>query len=227
MLSKQKVIVALDGMSEDRSLALAEEIKDVVWGFKVNDLLLECGVSIVEKLSKLGGVFADPKLCDIPNTVGNSVKRLADSGADLITVHSSAGRMALEKACMQRGQANILAITVLTSLDELDTNYLYQRSPSKAVLSLANFAKNAGVQGVVCSPVELSTLKEKGEFESLLKVTPGVRPSWYGAADDQKRVSTPLEAVNNGASYLVIGRPITKSENPVEAVRKIAQELAS
>jgi orotidine-5'-phosphate decarboxylase len=226
MLSKDRVIVALDGMSEQQSLALAQEVKGFVWGFKVNDLLLQSGISIVEKLSKLGRVFADPKLCDIPNTVGNSVRRLAEAGADLITVHTSAGRTALERACKERGEARILAITVLTSLDELDTNYLYKRNPVNAVLSMANFAKDAGVQGIVCSPIELSTLKEKGGFESLLKVTPGIRPSWYGVEDDQKRISTPHEAINNGASYLVIGRPITKSENPVDAAKKISEELA-
>jgi len=220
-----KIIVALDAMSEADSLSLAESLQDVVWGFKVNDLLISSGVKIVEKLKRFGNVFADPKLYDIPNTVGNSVARLSGAGADLITVHSSAGKDALEKANERRGDASILAITVLTSFSNEDSLTIFKQEPEQAVLSLAAFANDCGVQGVVCSPRELNALSSVLP-DSFMRVTPGVRPSWYGISDDQSRVATPRAAVDAGASCLVVGRPITKSEDPVFAAKRIAEELA-
>jgi orotidine-5'-phosphate decarboxylase len=225
MSAASKVIVALDSMGEEESLLLAEQLSGSVWGFKVNDLLLECGVSIIAKLKPFGRVFADPKLYDIPNTVGNSVARLSDAGADIITVHSSAGERAMEQAAAKRGSAEIFAITVLTSFSPEETKELFKASPIDAVSSLAMRAQACGVQGVVCSPEELEILSKTLE-PNFKKLTPGVRPAWYGTKDDQSRVATPKQAVERGADYLVIGRPITKSDNPREAAQKIVEELA-
>src|SRR5689334_17776634 len=118
---KDKIIVALDGMTRSEALELATALKGSVWGFKVNDLLIQCGLEIVRELKKFGGVFADPKLSDIPNTVGNSVRVLAAAGADLITVHASASAASLKAAVAEAGPSRILAITVLTSMSDEDS----------------------------------------------------------------------------------------------------------
>lgn len=214
-----KIIVALDGVSEDRALDLAKSLSGNVWGFKVNDLIVEYGVSIVKKLKAYGNVFADPKLHDIPNTVANSVKRFAEVGADLITVHASAGRAALKAAADSRGNSSVLAITALTSLSEHDTKEIYTLSPQAVVEKFARLASESGLQGVVCSPQELKFLSNY----LLLKVTPGVR--LQKTQDDQTRVATPKEAIDAGASLLVIGRPITESKDPLETVKEINKQV--
>lgn len=221
------VIVALDGMSRSEALALAKELSGHVWGFKVNDLLLDCGVEIISELSALGGVFADPKLHDIPNTVKNSVAKIAAAGADLITVHGSAGPDALQAAVSACGNSKILAITVLTSHSAETAKAVFRTSIEEAVLAFAKSAAESGVHGVVCSPKELGLLSEFEPAKKLLKVTPGVRPEWYQKADDQSRVMTPKEAVSLGADYLVIGRPIAADAEPVKAADRINEELAA
>ena len=208
-------------MSEREALALAERLSGSVWGFKTNDLLIECGVSIVTKLKKFGNVFADPKLHDIPNTVANGVTRLVDAGADLISVHASGGIEMMEAAADASGQSRILAISVLTSLDE-DNAHLIFGNPIKAkVLQFARDADFAGIPGLVCSPKELQI----PGLPDLFKVVPGIRPEWYSKGDDQKRVATPASATSDGADLLVIGRPITGADDPAEAVEKTNQEV--
>lgn len=215
-----KIIVALDGITEAKALELAKSLSGHVWGFKVNDLLVEYGVSVVKKLKEYGNVFADPKIHDIPNTVANSVKRFAEVGADLITVHASAGREALKAAGKNSGNSKILAITALTSLTEQDTKEIYNLSPQAVVEKFAALAVECGLHGVVCSPQELRFIST---YSSLLKVTPGVRPQ--AVKDDQSRVATPQKAIADGASFLVIGRPITESEDPLVTVKEINSQI--
>ena len=226
-VSKSPIIVPLDGMSLDASLALAERLSGSVWGFKVNDLLLGHGVSVVTALKRFGKVFADPKLHDIPNTVANGVRALSDAGADLITVHGSGGRAMLEAAVKNSGKAQILAVTVLTSLSDSDAQELFACTARDAVARFATIAAAVGVHGIVCSPQELPLLNASPSLANLLKVTPGVRPSWHGKADDQVRTLTPGEAIRAGATHLVVGRPITHHENPVEAVALINSEVSA
>ena len=220
-----KVIVALDGIDEKRVLELAQELSGTAWGFKINDQLLLNGAGLLTKLKAFGSVFADAKVHDIPNTVGNSVKVLSSAGADLITVHASGGRAMLEAAVKNAGSAKILAITVLTSLGELDTKQLFGRSVKDSVANFAGLAVDCGVPGIVCSAADLAILNETGAKAPAMKVTPGIRPSWYGKADDQTRIMGPGEAIRSGASLIVIGRPITDSNNPREALSKINQEI--
>lgn len=221
-----KIIVALDAMTRGQALELAGRLKGNVWGFKVNDLLLDCGLSIVKELKEFGGVFADPKLHDIPNTVGNSVRKLSSVGADLITVHASGGRRMMEEAAKASDGAEILAVTVLTSLSDDEASESYQGISQELVPKFAMMAADSGVHGIVCSPKELSLLGSIEKLGSLKKVTPGVRPAWYGKKDDQSRVTTPSQAVSMGASYLVVGRPITGHDDPAEAASLINEELA-
>ncbi len=223
---ESKIIIPLDGMTQSEALLMAEQLSGAVWGFKVNDLLLACGVSIIEKLKRYGRVFADAKLHDIPNTVGNSIRQLEDGGADIITVHASGGIEMLRKAAAEAKRASVIAVTVLTSLTPSDTQEIFVRTPGQAVLDLARLVRRAGLGGIVCSPAELDLLAADAELKQLIKVTPGVRPMWYQKGDDQRRTKTPREALDAGATYLVIGRPITGHDDPRQAVGLVDAELA-
>lgn len=208
MRNRNKIIVALDGLSEKEALRMARILKGYAWGFKVNDLLFENG-GIIHKLKKFGNVFADAKLHDIPNTVANSVKRLSSLGADLITVHAEGGVEMMKAAKKNAGRSKILAVTVLTS-----------DAPNiKKVTRLALNAMRAKVDGIVCSGQDLAVSRNISGWESLLKVVPGIRPIWYKKKDDQKQTIIPQKALELGAHYLVIGRPITGAKNPVKVLR--------
>ena len=207
---KQNIIVALDGISRQEALKIAKSLKGLVWGFKVNDLLFD-STSIIKRLKKYGRVFADAKLYDIPNTVANSVARLSESGADIITVHAAGGVKMMQTAKQVAGKSKIIAVTVLTSCEG---NF------KRNVLSLAKDALRAGVDGVVCSTREVSYVSKK-----LLKIVPGIRPAGHISKDDQKRTATPQEAMQSGADFVVIGRPITQSKNPVLTTQQILNEI--
>lgn len=207
MVNSNKIIVALDGISEKEALRIAKLLKGHVWGFKVNDLLFY-DVAIMHKLKKFGKVFADAKLCDIPNTVSNCVKRLSSAGADLITVHASGGIEMMRAAKKSADKSKILAVTILTSSE---TN-------SGKVVRLTHDALKANVDGIVCSGHDLLSIRRIPGVQSLLKIVPGIRPNWYKKKDDQKRTITPKEAFARGADYLVIGRPILNAKNPINAL---------
>lgn len=210
MKYSNKIIIALDGMSSAEALRFAKKLKGSVWGFKVNDLLFSDS-NIIRKLKNFGKVFADAKLYDIPNTVANSVKKLRDAGADIITVHASGGVEMMKFAKKNVGKSKIIAVTVLTS----------QNKNSKEVAKLTQDAIKAGVDGIVCSGTDLEIIKNISGSVKLLKIVPGIRPIWYKSKDDQKRKVTPVEAIKLGADYLVIGRPITFAKDPVKAVLKL------
>lgn len=204
------IIVALDNMERQTALELASRLSGKVWGFKVNDLLLEYGCEIVNSLKRFGHVFADPKLHDIPNTVRNSVKRLALAGADLITCHVSGGVNMLRAAVDEAGdKVKIIGVTVLTSLDFDEVRQTYRGWPLERFSDIVAHSK---VHGVVCSAHEIPFWN----LFDLVKVVPGVRPFGNVKGDDQARSCGIVKA-----DYLVIGRPITNSKDPVEAVQKI------
>lgn len=225
--------MALDVDSLDKAKPLVESLAPHVGCFKVGlELLMAVGTpKVVEFVHLLGGqVFCDGKFDDIPNTVGRAAKVVAGMNVKMFNVHASAGVEAMMAAVANKGQSLVLAVTVLTSLDD-DNTYLIFGGPSKAkVLQYARDAKIAGCDGIICSPQELELLGKQNELGSLLKITPGVRPEW-AAAGDQKRIMTPAEAIKAGATALVIGRPITKPPmeigTPVDAAKKIAKEIAS
>lgn len=189
---------------------MAKILKGRVWGFKVNDLLFEDG-RIIAKLKKFGNVFADAKLHDIPNTVGNSVARLSRAGADMITVHGSGGIEMMKAAKQSAGESKILAVTILTSAGT------DQRKATK----IARDAILAGLDGVVCSGSDLLSIERVSGSKALIKVVPGIRPNWYKKKDDQKRTVTPKEALKLGADHLVIGRPILNAKDPIRALSDI------
>jgi len=224
--------VALDVDSLDKAISLVKSLAPYVGCFKVGlELLMAVGApQVVEFVHSLGGqVFLDGKLNDIPNTVGSAAKAVAWLNVKMFDVHASAGIEAMMAAVANKGQSLVLAVTVLTSLEENNAHLIFG-APSKAkVLQFARDAKLAGCDGIICSPQELELLGKQKELGSLLKVTPGVRPEW-AAAGDQKRIMTPAEAIKAGANYLVIGRPITRPPaeigSPVDAAKRIAEEIA-
>jgi orotidine-5'-phosphate decarboxylase len=233
--SADRIIIALDVPTKEAGLALVSRLKDART-FKVGlELFTAEGPALFRKLKALRkAVFLDLKLHDIPNTVAGAVRSAFAHGVQMMTIHASGGREMMAKAAEAarlaatdtgRPKPVLLGVTVLTSLKGADLEEVGQ-SPDVAaqVLRLAGLAKAAGLDGVVCSPQEIEVLRREYGRE-LIIVTPGIRPAW-AAAQDQKRIMTPAEAVAKGADYLVIGRPITGAPAPNEAFLRIVEELA-
>ena len=166
---------------------------------------------IISYASKKGfDIFLDLKLHDIPNTVKKSIEGLVSLPIKMLTIHTSGGKEMMMAAmeAVSGTEIKVFGVTALTSLNNDDTNEIFQRTASAQVNAMLDLAESAGINGVVCSPHELDLVSKR---KSLLSITPGIR--LYDSNDDQKRVMTPKEAINHGADYLVIGRPITASEN--------------
>jgi len=232
MKNSERIIVALDVPDAVDALLLVEQLSTRFKWFKIGLELIvsQQAETVIEGIRENGAnVFLDPKLNDIPNTVGRTVARIADR-IDMINLHALCGIEAMKAAVENAGGAKVLAVTILTSLNGYDLINLGFSSQTctadelvqNRVKHLANLAMNAGCHGIVCSPKDLPAL---GNFD-LLRVTPGVRPSW-ASQDDQKRVMTPLEAFEAGADYLVIGRPLTqpKGMTVIEAADRLVEEI--
>jgi len=233
MEAKDRIIVALDVDSLDKAKSFVENLAPYVGCFKLGlELLTAVGApKVVEFVHSLDGeVFYDGKFNDIPNTIGGAAKAVAGLKVKMFNVHASAGVEAMMAAVANKGQAVVLAVTVLTSLEENNAHLIFGSPIKSKVLQLARDAMVAGCDGIICSPQELEFLGKQKELGSLLKVTPGVRPKW-AAAGDQKRIMTPAEAIKAGATAVVIGRPITKPPaeigTPTDAARKIAEEISA
>lgn len=231
---QDKLIVALDGTTED-ILWWARELRDEVSWVKVGmtNFYAE-GPQLVRQIQEYGyKVFLDLKLHDIPYQVKGAAKQLAQLGVDMITVHASGG-LAMLKAAREgliegakmaaKPVPKLLAVTVLTSLNDEDLATLGIHATSQEqVERLALLAKEAQVDGVVCSPLEARLVSDILGPEALI-VTPGIRPAW-AAANDQARITTPASALKNGSTHLVVGRPITASEKKQEAITLILEEM--
>jgi orotidine-5'-phosphate decarboxylase len=225
-----RLIVALDVPEFDPALPLVDRLPPAA-GIKVGlELFSAEGPRPVEVLRERGrSVFLDLKLHDIPRTVSRAVQAAAGLGVQLLTVHASGGRAMLEAAAAAANDAGpdgpkVLAVTVLTSLDRSDLEETgIPRAPADHALSLARLAIGCGIHGVVCSVHEAAALRSALGPAALI-VTPGIRPS-TGDAGDQKRVSTPADAVRAGASHIVVGRPILDAPDPQVAALAILAEL--
>lgn len=232
-----KLIVALDIDTPDKALALVKELRGVAGMFKIGSTLFTlAGPQIVRDVVASGAkVFLDLKFHDIPHQVAGAARSAAQLGVSLFTIHASGGtemmRAAVEAvtevaAQEHKPRAKVLAVSVLTSID---ANTLTQigvnASPEESVLRLVKLAEQAGVDGVVASPQETQKIRAAIANPSFLIVTPGIRPVGKDAGDDQRRVATPEAALSAGASYLVVGRPITGAPDPVAAAREIANEM--
>jgi orotidine-5'-phosphate decarboxylase len=225
-----RVIVALDFAEVDAALALAEQLDPAHCRLKVGKALFtRSGPGLIERLHELGfEVFLDLKFHDIPNTIAQACRAAAELGVWMLNVHVLGGRrmmMAAREAVDAVPRRPLLiGVTILTSMARDDLAEVgLPGTPEDNVLRLARFAESAGLDGVVCSPREVTVLR-RTLGEGFRLVTPGVRPTG-AAADDQQRIATPGDAVQMGASYLVIGRPITRAEDPLVALAVIDAEI--
>lgn len=230
------IITALDYKNTDDALAFVEKIDPSLTRLKVGkELFTLAGPELVEKLQRLGfDVFLDLKFHDIPNTVAGALSVAASMGVWMVNVHASGGPRMLEAArkaipvAGKSGGTKLIAVTVLTSMDDTELNRVgVQLSAEKQVASLTQLAIDQGLDGVVCSAREVALIRTIAP-DSFLTVTPGVRPaSAQVNNDDQRRVMTPAEAIRAGSSYLVIGRPITRADNPLESLQQIHSQISS
>ena len=226
------IVVALDVPTAEEAVRLAKVLSPHVGGFKVGlELLMGPGPAVVAALTTLGKpVLVDAKLHDIPTTAARAARQLGRLGARWVTVHAAGGSQMLRAsvAGLEEGSggrpAGILAVTVLTSMSSDDLAEAgVAGSPGRQTARLAKMAASAGSEGVVCSPEELGVIAQVAP--ELLKVTPGIRPSGE-AVDDQSRIATPFEALQRGADFLVIGRPILRAPDPAAASRDILEAIA-
>ena len=245
MITRDRLIVALDLPSGDAATRMAERLQGHVGMFKVgSELFTAEGPVVVRYLVTTGQrVFLDLKFHDIPNTVRAAAREAAELGVSMVNVHASGGRKmmeaALEGACGagtgsgHDARAKVLAVTVLTSLEGQDLEELgISGTPVKAVIRLARLAQRAGLDGVVASPREIFALRQACGPDFLI-VTPGIRPASplhhpvqaSATTNDQARVATPASAIAAGADYLVVGRPITSAPDPVAAAEAIVAEM--
>jgi orotidine-5'-phosphate decarboxylase len=229
--ARKRLIVALDVPDAASAAELVSQLENTCHWFKVGlELFVAAGPAVLEPLVARGhSVFLDLKFHDIPNTVAGAIRSAAGLGVRMVNVHAAGGpaMLAAAKAALD-GLSNppeLLAVTVLTSMDQNQANAIgLDRSPADQVELLARMGLNAGIRGFVCSPEEVAKLRALTGPEGVL-VTPGIRPA--GAAiGDQKRIATPAEALRQGASYLVVGRPITQASDPAEAAEAILKEMA-
>lgn len=219
-----RLIVALDFPTLDEAIDIARPIVDGVAGFKVGlELFSGVGPVAIERIAALGKpVFADLKLHDIPNTVGGAARRVAAAGARWVTVHASGGQEMMEAAVSGMGNSGVVAVTVLTSLDDRDLGPVGVSSGVETqVVKLARLADSSGVEGLVCAPGDVTAIRANGV--ELTVFTPGIRTT--PTDDDQKRTGTPGESILAGADYLVVGRPVTRASDPAATAREITESL--
>ena len=222
-----KIIVALDYEKESDALALVDQIDPNLCRLKVGkEMFTTLGMNFVKQLHQRNfDVFLDLKYHDIPNTVARAVRSAADLGVWMVDLHASGGLRMMEEAKRilepyGKDAPLLIAVTVLTSMEDLDLLQIgINASPMEQVLRLAHLTQRAGLDGVVCSPQEVEILRNTCGKEFKL-VTPGIRPIGTDFGD-QRRVMTPTAAIRAGSDYLVIGRPITKADNPAEVLRSI------
>ena len=232
-----KLIVALDYATEQDAMALVNQLGDAVSYYKVGlELFLNTRGSVVDLIKAQNKkVFLDLKFHDIPNTVAQAVAWAASLGVDMFTLHSSGGEEMMRKSVetvnevcerLNIKRPNMVGVTILTSFDEEGIAKVgYKNNIADTVLNLAGLCKTSGMSGIVCSPHEAAKIKETYGSD-FITVCPGIRPAW-AAAGDQKRITTPADAIRIGVDNMVVGRPITKAENPHEAALKIIEEINS
>jgi orotidine-5'-phosphate decarboxylase len=232
MTLRNPVFCAIDTLDLAQAQKLSTQIKDHVYGLKLGlEFFLANGAAGYRLLALEAPIFLDLKLHDIPNTVAGAVGSTLPLKPSFLTIHTTGGPAMMRAAADTAAKAGsdrpkLLGVTVLTSLDATDLNAVGQdNDTTRQVIRLAKLAQSSGLDGVICSPEEVKVLRQEIGPDFILMV-PGIRPTW-AAANDQKRFMTPREAIAAGATYLVIGRPITGADNPSEAAQRVGQELAA
>ncbi|MFH1762379.1 MAG: orotidine-5'-phosphate decarboxylase [bacterium] len=235
-MDNKRIIVALDSGNLEDAAKLAAELKDLAGYFKIGkELFTAHGPKSVNTIRDQGvEVFLDLKFHDIPNTVAGACTSALYMGANMINMHIMGGkamvRTAVERVNLECSKSGLpkpilLGVTVLTSLDDqmLFKDLHIYGNVADQVVHLSRLGKELGLDGVVCSPLEIELVRQACGSGFIL-VTPGIRPKW-AVKDDQQRITTPADAVRMGADFIVIGRPITGAENPREAAEKIQAEI--
>ncbi len=225
------LIVALDGMDQDHAISRAGELRETGCSFKVNDLMTALGVGAVSMLSPFGPVMADPKWYDVKNTMKNHMLKIAPTKPKFVTVHACNTMDALE-AAQRVAKLNgicLLGVTVLTTYDTDECRSVFGKTPRTKVREFALRALSIGIQGIVCSAKEAKMLRGIPGMQDVILITPGIRPKWATNPDEQKRVTTPAQAIRNGANMVVVGRPVNNARDygmtPKEAVESIFEEI--
>ena len=227
-MNLKKIIIALDSDNFNETLKIVKNLKKEAFAFKIGyEFFLNFGLSGYKAIKEENAnIFLDLKLHDIPNTVANGIKAIAELNPYFTTIHLSGGDEMQKISSNFKKNTKVLGVSILTSLDSKQTIKYYNNNNVEEIVS--NFAKNAldnKVDGIVCSPQEIAIVKKITQ-NKLIIVTPGIRPINYeDSKDDQKRVMSPKEAINAGANYLVMGRPITKSTNPLKSLQSINSSL--
>tara|TARA_B100000700_G_C14640523_1_gene667120 strand:- start:11 stop:679 length:669 start_codon:yes stop_codon:yes gene_type:complete len=218
------IIVAIDEISFTEASSIIDSLDPTKCMVKIGSVAFNSiGHEIIYYAADHGfKIFLDLKLHDIPNTVKKSIQGLASLPIKMLTIHTSGGKdmmmAAIEAASGTK--IKVFGVTALTSLSDDETNEIFQRTSSEQVNAMLDLAESAGIDGIVCSPHELELVKKRGTF---LSITPGIR--LQDSNDDQKRVMTPKEAINLGADYLVIGRPITQSDDILGTLEGIFNKI--
>ena len=233
---RDRLIVALDTDDGEDVDWLSDMLMDIVGWFKIGfQAFSTLGTKAFPWLSQRGHkIFLDLKFHDIPNTVARDVGTMTKHGAHMINMHASGGfemmqaaRKSAEDAAAEQDipMPILLGVTVLTSIDEsgFQQNFGSKRQLTEQVVYLAQLAQEAGLSGVVASPLEIEAVRQACGDDFVI-VTPGIRPTW-ASAGDQRRITTPAEAINRGADYIVVGRPIIEAEDPLEAAEMILEEM--
>lgn len=227
-----KLILALDLPDRESALKILDGLRGKLEWVKIGlQMYLKYGANFVREVSGMGfKIFLDLKLFDIPNTVASAVESVSALPVSMLTIHASGGREMMRRAVESAAERNpellILGVTVITSFDAdslAETGV--ELEPEWQVEKLAKLAVDSGLKGLVCSPLEIESLRSILPEDTVL-VTPGIRPSG-SSADEQKRIMTPADAARAGSDFIVVGRPILKAENPDFAVSKILEEIAN
>jgi orotidine-5'-phosphate decarboxylase len=230
-LAREKLIVALDVPDAASAATLVAKLDNTCQWLKVGlELFTAAGPTVIEPLLNRGhSIFLDLKFHDIPNTVAGAVRSAAGLGVQMLNVHAAGGPAMLSAARAALADFSdppqLLAVTMLTSIDQAQAKAIgFHQSPSDQALALARMSLDAGINGFVCSPHEVQAIRALAGPNAILAV-PGIRPAGSDLAD-QRRVSTPAETLRLGATYLVVGRPITQAPDPATAAHQILQEMA-
>ena len=228
-MSSKKVIVALDVENFNRITKIVRVLKNEVFAFKIGyEFFFNFGIEGYKKIKKIcPNIFLDLKLHDIPNTVQKGIKAINSLGPILTTVHISGGSDMLKASIINKKNTKILGVSILTSLNSKQTKKYYNEVDiKKLVKKFVIEAKKYKLDGIVCSPKEIKLVRN-ALGKNFIIVTPGIRlDKSKKFQDDQKRILTPSEAINNGANYLVIGRPILNSKNPLKTIKEINESLS-
>ena len=225
----KKVIVALDSNDLSKIKKIVTKLKSEVYAFKIGyEFFLNYGIKGYKEIKKISPkIFLDLKLHDIPNTVSKGIKAIEKLKPLLTTIHISGGDEMMRASIIERKKTKILGVSVLTSLDSRQTKKYYnEKNIKNLVKKFVKQARKLGLDGIVCSPKEIKYVRQE-TGKNFLIVTPGIRINKSERKkDDQKRVLSPIQAIKLGANLIVIGRPITKSNNPLESLKKINKSLA-